>query len=319
MTDEITKTDPMAIAVTDNSEFSMYLDKDKFEHIWRVGNLFSKSDLVPSHYKGKPENCVLAFNWATRLQIDPIQLMQKTYIIQGKPGMEAQLVIALVNARGPFEGPIQWEFAGEGDNRSCTAYAKHARTGQVCKSTVSWDMVKKEGWSKKQGSKWLTMPDQMFMYRSAVFLARLYCPEVILGFMTVDEIEDVGDMTGGKPEQSVSTLEDKLPRTKTVVNEAEEIEQKPESCDDTVEPDAVSTPAEPKKKRGRPPKKETSHPPTETTGDSVQQPDPGISKEERFVCQNCDEVFAEPLGEQKNKCPNCLMTDQIIDRMGNDD
>jgi hypothetical protein len=48
-----------------------------------------------------------------------------------------------------------------------------------------------EGWVNKDGSKWKTMPDLMLRYRAAAFFARTECPEVLMGFHTADEIEDV--------------------------------------------------------------------------------------------------------------------------------
>ena len=52
-------------------------------------------------------------------------------------------------------------------------------------------MAKDEGWSTKSGSKWRTMPEQMMKYRAAAFFARVYCPNVLMGFQTTDEINDV--------------------------------------------------------------------------------------------------------------------------------
>lgn len=195
---------------TDESSVAVYLDTAKFDQAWRAANLLSKTDLVPAQYKNKPENCFLAFTMATQVGANPFMFMQKTYVIQGKLGMEAQLVIALMNSRGPFTSPVQWEFAGEGKTRKCTAFATHKVTGQVCKATVDWNMVELEGWNKKPGSKWLTMPDQMFQYRSASFLCSLYCPEVKMGLPTVDELMDT--FTPEELEQRKSCLNDFLSR-----------------------------------------------------------------------------------------------------------
>jgi hypothetical protein len=62
-------------------------------------------------------------------------------------------------------------------------------------------MAKAEGWLDKNGSKWKTMPEQMLMYRAATFFCRVYCPEVLAGVQTVDEIIDVGylEETKGSP------------------------------------------------------------------------------------------------------------------------
>ena len=53
------------------------------------------------------------------------------------------------------------------------------------------DMADKEGWTKKNGSKWTTLPALMLRYRAAVFFARFNAPELTSGLYTVEEGEDV--------------------------------------------------------------------------------------------------------------------------------
>jgi hypothetical protein len=54
-------------------------------------------------------------------------------------------------------------------------------------------VVKAEGWHSKNGSKWNTMPDQMFVYRAAAFWQRAYAPEISMGLQTAEESEDTYD------------------------------------------------------------------------------------------------------------------------------
>lgn len=170
---------------------SMLMNPAVFEQAQRGAALFAASTLVPDHFQGNQSNCFIAIELADRLGVAPFALMQKLYVVGGKPSMEAQLVIGLMNTRGPFTGPVEWRFSGEGETRECTAFAVHEKTGKTCEATVTWDMVVKEGWLNKAGSKWKSMPDQMFQYRSAAFLARLHCPEVTMGLTTLDEAEDI--------------------------------------------------------------------------------------------------------------------------------
>lgn len=181
-----------ALTVVDDGEFSMLLDSGKFGQLQRIGTMYARSKMVPAHFQGDEPSCMVAVQMAMRLGIDPFMFLQKTYVVGGKPGMEAPLVIALINTRGPFKGPIDWDLKRDdkGDVIECTAYATHRETGKVCSSTITWKMVEAEGWSKKNGSKWLTLREQMFKYRSAAFLGRLYCPEVLMGMGTVDELHD---------------------------------------------------------------------------------------------------------------------------------
>jgi len=280
----------------DDSSFSALMDTSRFNHLHRVATMFSRSDLVPIHYKNKPENCMLTIQMAMRLDLEPLMLMQNTYIVGGRPGMEGKLVIALVNTRGPFTGPIEWEFDDEENPKKCTAFATHKVTGNVCSATITWKMVEAEGWSKKAGSKWKTLPAQMFRYRSAVFLARAYCPEVTFGFPTVQELQDIGEPERKRP---VSPLEGKL--SKPV--ESKVIEEPAE----TAEPEKKEKEKEKKGKRT-----------TRKKPDSQPEPEPAKPADEirevRFICPDCDREFAE--AKEKGglfQCPYCLNWD-VVDR-----
>lgn len=194
MPNDVSKTEvaerPKLAPVIDTGEFAELLDSDRFAQIQRVAKLFSESDLIPEAFQGKPANCAVALQMAFRMRVDPMLLMQSMYVVYGRPGIEAKLAIALINQRGPFTGPLQWDERGEGDSRSWTCYATHRATGEKCSMTVTWAMVKAEGWADKKGSKWLTIPQLMGRYRSAAWLGRVYCPEVILGLPFDDELRD---------------------------------------------------------------------------------------------------------------------------------
>ncbi|MCK5617152.1 hypothetical protein KAR91_85605 [Candidatus Pacearchaeota archaeon] len=190
---EIQNQLPARLVTQDDSEFNTLLDTAKFDQMYRVAKIFAASDLVPKQYKGKPADSFIAIQMSLRLGVDPMMVMQNTYVVHGTPGMEGKLVIALINKNGPFDAPVQWKFEGQGKMRKCTAYGNLVKGGGVCEAVVDWKMVEDEGWDKN--SKWKTMPDLMFRYRSASFLGRLYCPEVLMGMQTVDEIIDVK----GKP------------------------------------------------------------------------------------------------------------------------
>ena len=69
-------------------------------------------------------------------------------------------------------------------------------------------MAKNEGWLDKNGSKWKTMPRQMMMYRAASFFARVYCPDVLMGMQTVEEVKDVNGYDKEEKKYITVSLED---------------------------------------------------------------------------------------------------------------
>jgi len=165
-----------------------------FETAQREAKALASSDLVPSAYKGNVANTMLAMEVAHRVGASPLAVMQNLHIVQGRPSWSASFLIACVNSCGRFS-PLRFETRG-GDDAAAKTYAVRAistdkESGKDCTgSWVTWAMVDAEGWSKKAGSKWLTMPEQMFMYRAAAFWSRVFAPEISLGMHTSDEVED---------------------------------------------------------------------------------------------------------------------------------
>lgn len=174
--------------VTTPKEGSLYFDVALFEHAWRVANMFATSTMVPEQFQGNTANCMIALNYAHRAGLDPFMLMQKMYIIHGKPSIETQLQIALFNKSSRYTA---LKFNVNESKTACTAYATEIMTGEVVTGPeVTIDMAKKEGWYQKKMSKWSTMPEVMLRYRAAAFFIRLYAPETTLGMYTVEELVD---------------------------------------------------------------------------------------------------------------------------------
>ena len=162
-----------------------------FEHGQRVALMLSKSKMVPDLFKNSVGDCMIALNFANRSGLDPIMIMQKMFVIHGKPSIEAQLQIALLTASGRFT-PLRYKLTGEGDTRACVVIATENATGEELEGPeVSIRMAKDEGWHGKAGSKWKTLPELMLRYRAASFFIRLYSPETLMGFISKEEAEDI--------------------------------------------------------------------------------------------------------------------------------
>jgi len=168
---------------------SVFLDEAKFAQLQRAAKVFSSSSLVPDHMRKEPANCIIALAMAWEMRESPLIVMQNIYFIGGKAGWQAQYMIARANKSGVFKSRINWRVEGRGETLSVTAYATLADTGEKVEATVDMRMAKAEGWTRNQ--KYQTMPETMLRYRSATFLVRWYAPEVMLGYRTTDELEDM--------------------------------------------------------------------------------------------------------------------------------
>lgn len=167
---------------------------NSFELRQRQAMIYATSPLVPEHLrKDGPKvalaNCYIAMEMAELLNESPLVVMQNIFIVKGKAGWSASYMIGRANKSGKFRGPIQWSQAGQGDGLSVTAFSTLASTGERVEFTVSMAMAKADGWAAN--AKYKSLPELMLRYRAATLLIRLYAPEVMLGYHTREEIDDI--------------------------------------------------------------------------------------------------------------------------------
>ena len=179
--------------------------KEVWEIAQREAMAWSKSTIIPKEFQGNISNCLVALEMAHRIGASPMQVMQNLYVVHGRPGWSSTFLIASVNHCGRFTA-LRYEERGEvgSDSYAVRAWAEEKRTGERLNGTwITWDMVKAEGWLSKPGSKWKTMPDQMFKYRAASFWQRTYAPEISMGLQTAEEVEDVVAVVEDVPRRPV--------------------------------------------------------------------------------------------------------------------
>lgn len=216
--------------------------------------LYAHSKLLPdsikdNSYEGTMANCLIALQMAEAMGEMPFVVMQNIHIVKGKAGFAAQYMIARANASGLFRGRLNWRVdKNDPKNLAVTCFATLSETGEGVEFTVDMNMARAEGWAKN--SKYDTMPEVMLRYRSATFLVRFYAPDVMLGYRTADEIEDIsvssGVSTEIKPLSADMLLEQSKPlsdkeRTEQLLDdEIPAFDKKPEPASATARPDEDS-------------------------------------------------------------------------------
>ena len=200
-----------------SSETSIFFNVAMFEQAQRIATMFAESTMVPEHFRGNVGNCMIALNYASRLQADPFMLMQCMYIVHGKPGIEGKLVEAIINQSGKYADPLEYEWLDPEDKiitrlnvlkaavpseYGCQAFTVDKKSGKrVTGPKITWQLVKGNGWYDNKGpdktvesNKWRTMPEMMFYYRCASWFSNKNCPELKLGMHTVEELQEIVDL-----------------------------------------------------------------------------------------------------------------------------
>lgn len=167
---------------------------------------------VPAIYLQNPGACMAVTMQAIRWGMDPFAVAQKTHEIRGVIGYEGQLINAIVTSMAPTTGRLQYEWYGDWSRVIGNFIEK---TGDKGKYTVpGWTMKDEEGcgirvWATMKGETeprvldllltqagvrnstlWATDPKQQLAYLAVKRWARLYCPDVILGVYSRDELEE---------------------------------------------------------------------------------------------------------------------------------
>ena len=175
------------------SATNVWQDKEAFNQLLRVSQMLSQSSLVPQNYQGKPQDCFIAAEMATRMGISPLFVMQQLAVVKGKPSWSGQACIAMINNCGKFRD-VKHVYTGKKgtDDRGCYVTAIRIADGETVNGTeVTMAMAKSEGWISN--SKWKNLPEQMLGYRAAAFFARMHCPEALMGLQTYEEVVDTQD------------------------------------------------------------------------------------------------------------------------------
>lgn len=195
MAEEINKNQNNDVVVGFNSKAS-------FSALWQMAQAFASSTIVPKTFQSNAANCMIGINMAIRMNADPLMVMQNLVIVHGNPTFSSKFLVGTFNSCGKYTS-IKYEFFGTKDSDAwgCRAYATEKVTGEkLVGPDVTIAMAKGEGWWSKKDkngtecSKWQTMPQLMLQYRAAAFFIRTTAPEISLGLMTQEEIEDTIDI-----------------------------------------------------------------------------------------------------------------------------
>ncbi len=168
---------------------SAFSNNAGFKNAMEIAKMLSSSELVPTTYRGKPANCIIALDIARTVGNSPLVVMQNLYIIQGKPSWSSTYIAGTIRAR--YKN-IKIEMSGTGMDRSCRVVA-YDDDGKVIAegATVTMKMAAEEGWLNKNGSKWKTMPELMLQYRANAFFGRVHCPDALIGIKSEYESKDI--------------------------------------------------------------------------------------------------------------------------------
>jgi hypothetical protein len=156
--------------------------------------LISESDLAPKDYRGKPGNVLIAMQFGAEIGLLPLQAVQNIAVINGRPSVWGDAMIALVQSHPLCE--YIHEHIKDGIAH-CTV--KRRNEEKEYTYTFSKQDAQTAGLLSKPGT-WTQYPDRMLQMRARGFALRDKFADVLKGVAMREEVEDyhVVDMTEKK-------------------------------------------------------------------------------------------------------------------------
>ncbi|WP_368641734.1 recombinase RecT [Castellaniella ginsengisoli] len=167
--------------LTTGERFS--LTPQSLDEAMRFAEILSESTIVPKDFARNPGNILVAIQWGMELGLQPMQAMQNIAVINGRPALWGDAVIALVRS-----SPL-CEYIYESDDGSTATIRVKRRGEEEQIRTFSMEDAQKAGLQGKSGP-WTQYPKRMRQMRARAFALRDVFPDVLRGMPIAEEVMD---------------------------------------------------------------------------------------------------------------------------------
>ncbi|QDH17444.1 recombinase RecT [Swingsia samuiensis] len=159
-----------------------------FNELMRFADVAANSGMVPNSYAGKPNAVLIAVQMGSELGLAPMQSVQNIAVINGRPSVWGDAMIALVKGSSVCDDVIE-TFEGEGDQLTAICVAKRKGKAPV-EARFSMKDAEIAGLKNKPGP-WKQYPKRMLQMRARGFALRDAFPDVLKGLISAEEAMDL--------------------------------------------------------------------------------------------------------------------------------
>jgi hypothetical protein len=170
-----------------------------FSEALQMAEILAKSNIVPKDYQGSPGNVLVAMQWGAEIGLKPLQAMQNIAIINGRPSLYGDAMLALVRGSGLLKA-----FSETHNSDQATCSAERVGWGEKSEHTFTKEDAKRAGLWGKSGP-WQTYPERMLQMRARAWVLRDLFPDVLKGLSIAEEAQDMPaqekDITPPRPQK----------------------------------------------------------------------------------------------------------------------
>jgi RecT family len=218
-----------------------------FEEAYRIANAVHRAGMAPKGFNSA-EMCMIAIMHGAEIGIPPMLSLQRIAVVNGRPTLWGDGVIALVRASGLCEY-IDEEVIGEGDKRIAVCRTKRKGEAKEISRKFSVADAKTAGLWGKSGP-WTQYPERMLQMRARAFAMRDAYPDAMGGMYLKEEADDFEDKPAKRaptPPVIETTYTETPPKKRLTAKEAEVEREAGLQEDAAFLEEIISAPAKPKK------------------------------------------------------------------------
>jgi hypothetical protein len=187
----------------------------------QFSDMLASSSMVPKAYQGKPQDILVCVQWGYEMGLAPMQALQNIAVINGKPSVYGDAMMALVQASAVCED-VEEYFENEGTpNPVAVCIAKRKNRKPVI-AKFSVEDAKRAGLWAKQGP-WSAYPKRMMQMRARGFALRDAFPDVLKGLISAEEAADYPDEAKPRPTTKPANPLDLVAKPEPVAIESVEV------------------------------------------------------------------------------------------------
>ena len=164
--------------------------------------MLSNSNMVPKAYQGKPQDILVCVQWGMEMGLAPMQALQNIAVINGKPSVYGDAMMALVQA-SPVCEDVEEFFENEGTPNPVAVCVAKRRGRKPVIAKFSVEDAKRAGLWGKQGP-WSAYPKRMMQMRARGFALRDAFPDVLKGLISAEEAQDYPDEAKPRPAKDIT-------------------------------------------------------------------------------------------------------------------
>lgn len=174
------------LAVVQTQNKGLAFQPNSMKEAMDMADILSRSNLVPKNYKGQSGDILVAMMLGTELRLNPIQSLQNIAVINGKPALWGDSMMALVKNHPKFDGILETF-----DEETMTAKCIVKRKGdEPCVQLFSMEDAKKANLAGKTGV-WQQYPKRMLALRARGFALRNQFADALAGLISAEEAQDI--------------------------------------------------------------------------------------------------------------------------------